>query len=254
MEKGLSVRPKNNCHKGANLSNQMSQNDTIKTVPTSFMIAIFTHTFISWGYLDLIDIATRHLKHNAYLSLILALPFLAPVIWIAYDLAVKFPGKPFSYVMETAFGKWLGKLVHLIYILMLFGLAIHTLWESQLMVGSYFPARIDIRFSIVIIAMLTLYLAVHGIVAIGRLAAFMLIIPLAVIYGLQFLALSNVNALNLQPILEGTPRQWFEAGLDLFFVFTPASGVLPYLQFFKSPGSILRVLFISLGLVVPLFF
>lgn len=232
----------------------MSQNGPIKPVPNSYLIAIITHIFISWGYLELTDLSIRHLEHNAYLSLILAVPFILPFVWIIYDLASIFPGKPISYVIESAFGRWLGKLVTLIYILMLFGLAIQTLWESQLMVGSYFLVQIDVRILVVVIAGLTLYLASHGVEAVGRLAAFLLIIPLVIIYGLQFLGLSNINPLNIRPLLEGSARQWFEAGFDMLFILTAASAAFPYLPFFKNPKSVLRTLLISLGLVVPLFF
>ncbi len=232
----------------------MSLKPIIQTVPNSLLTAIITHIFISWSYLDLTDLATLHLRHNAYLSVILALPLILPVIWIICDLASIFPGKPVSFVMESAFGKILGKLINLIFILMLFGLAIYVLWESQLLVGNYFLPRFNLRFLIIIITGSTLYLSLHGIESVGRMAAFTLIIPLIVIYSLHFLGLSNVNTINIRPVLEGSIYQWFEAGFDLLITLTPVTAVFIYLPFFKSPKKLLQASLMSLGLVIPLFF
>lgn len=232
----------------------MSLNHTIKAVPNSLLIAITTHIFISWSYLDLTDLATLHLKHNAYLSVIFALPLILPVIWIIYDLASIFPGKTISFVMESAFGKILGKLINLIYILMLFSLAIYALWESQLLVGNYFLTGFNPRFLIILIIGSALYLSLHGIESVGRMAAFTLIIPLIILYSLHFLGFSNVNIMNVRPVLEGSMYQWFEAGFDLLITLSPVTAVFIYLPFFENPKKLLQASLISLGLVTPLFF
>jgi spore germination protein (amino acid permease) len=232
----------------------MYQNSPIKPVDTSFLIAIITHILISWGYMGLIDVALLHLKHNAYLSIILALPLLLPFMGMIYDLASIFPGKPVTYVIEAAFGSWLGKLINLIHIFMIFGFLIRNFWESQLLVGNYFLNQIDVRILYLILAGMTLYLALHGIEAVGRLAAFMLIIPLVVIYALQFFNLSFVNLLNVRPLLEGSARGWFESGFDMLFIVIGITAAFPYLAFFNKPKSVLRSMLISAALTIPLFF
>jgi spore germination protein AB len=232
----------------------MSENKLIKPLPNSLLFAIITHIFIGIGYLGLTDLAGLHLRHNTYLSLLLALPFVFPVIWIISDLMSFFPGRPVAEVIKAAFGKYLGMLINLIYILIQCSLMIFVLRESQLMVGSYFLEPLDVRILIIGIAGLTLYLAGRGIAAIGRLAAFMLIIPLAIMYGLNLLSLTNVNTLNLRPIFEGAGRLWLEAGVDLLFMLLPASIAFAYLPFFKSSQNLLRVTLIALGLSIPLFF
>jgi hypothetical protein len=232
----------------------MSENNRFQPLPNSLLVAIITHSLIGPGYLGLTDVAGLHLRHNTYLSLFLALPLILPVLWIIFDLRSLFPGRPVAAVMEAAFGKYLGKLITLTYLLMQSSLLIFGLRESQLMAGGYFLEQVDVRILIILIAGLTLYIAWRGITAIGRLAAFMLIIPLVIMYGLNFLSLANVNTLNVRPILEGAGRQWLEAGVDMLVMMIPASTSFVYMPFFKSPGNLLRVTLIAMGLSVPLFF
>jgi hypothetical protein len=232
----------------------MSENNLIKPLPNSLLVAILTHIFIGIGYLDLTDLAGLHLRHNSYLSPILALPFVFPVIWIISDLMSFLPGRPIPAVMTAAFGKYPGKMINLVYIVTQGAIFIFALRESQLLVGSYFLEPVDVRILIISVAGLSLYLAWRGITAIGRFASFMLIIPLIIMYGLNLLSLSNVNTLNVRPLLEGVGRRWLEGGFDLLLMFIPASLSFAYLPFFKSPRNLLRVTLIALGLSVPLFF
>ena len=66
-----------------------------------------------------------------------------------------------------------------------------------------------------------LYLTLHGVQSIARLAGFLLIPPLVIIYALQILGFDNVKLLNAGPLFMVNPVQWLAGGFDLVFVLLP---------------------------------
>ena len=126
--------------------------------------------------------------------------------------------------------------------------------ESQLMVLNYFFRKTPELLITGLFMGIVLYLALHGIWGIARLAGFTLIPPLFVMYTLQMLGLTNVHVLNTRPFLTGNPGQWLTGGFDLFFVLIPITGLFNYLPFIRGPRSVVKIGLVSLSAVLPLFF
>lgn len=223
-------------------------------IPDSLLVAIIIHTLIGWGFLYLVRTATVHLSHNAYLGLIPATIIIAAFLWLIYDLACLFPCQGISEIFKLVFGKLIGRMIGILFMLYIFFFVTIMLRDAQLMIYTYFFQRTPfILFTTIMLASM-LYCPLKGIIAIGRLAAFMLIIPLLLLFFLILIGLSNVNLVNVQPVLEGSPLQWFQAGSDLTLVLLPEIAIVFYISFIKQPKVIKKIGVISLGIVVPIFF
>jgi spore germination protein (amino acid permease) len=218
----------------------------------SLIIAIITHIYIGWGFLYLIDAAVSHLTHNAYLGIFPALVIILPFFWIAADLARMYPGQKLSVIFSEVFGKSGGITISIIYLcFLIFFLAIAQR-DAQLMAHTYFFRRTPFYLITLFFLGGTIYSALQGIKSVGRLAAFMLIPPLIVIFGLEILGLNNLSAMNIQPIFTGSIKQWLGTTLDLPLILLPGTAVFVYLPYFLTGKSILKSGLVSLGIVIPI--
>lgn len=223
-------------------------------LPPSLITSIIIHIFIGWGFLYLVKTATVHLSHNAYLGLIPAAVMIVVFLWLIYDLNRLFPLQGISVIFTLVFGKTIGKIVGIIFTLFIIFFMTVSLRDSHLMVQTYFFKRTPFIVFTTVALIPTLYMALKGIDAIGRLASFILIPPLLVMFLLILLGLSNIDLNAVQPLLEGSPLKWIKAGSSLTLVLLPGLAIVYYLPFFKQPQTIKKVGLVSLATVMPLFF
>ncbi len=223
-------------------------------LPNSFIIAGITHISIGGGYLFLSTVIAQHLTYNTYMGLLLGLIFFLPFIFISADFARIFPNQSFTVIYRQVLGKYCGTFLSLFFIAHVILTSALGLKQSLLMISSYFfLSTPQILITIIFVAII-LYLALHGIKAISRLAGFMLIPPLAIIFILQFLGLSQVDWTYVRPILTGAPFQWLATGFDSLYLFIAATAGIFYLPFIKASKEMLKVTLIPLGICFPLFF
>lgn len=232
----------------------MNSDEVQGKLPESLVTAIIIHIFIGWGFLQLATLSVKHLTYNGYMSILPALIFILPAVFIAVDLARLFPGEDMTLLFRHAFGKVIGFFCTISIIVWLALIVTFIIRESQLMVVTYFFKTTPSTLVISLFWIVCLYLALHGIQACGRMAGFMLVPPLIIIYGLVVLGLFNMSPLNIQPMWTGTLGQWSAGGWDLVFVLAPAGALFFYLPFIQNPKRMKRVGLISLAVITPLFF
>lgn len=217
-------------------------------------VAGIAHVFIGWGFLRLGSLAVGALQHNGYMGLLPGLLYILPLIWIAADLARLYPGKTLTGICRAALGDYFGPAVSVLLVLQLFLITVYATRETEMMVRAYFFTQMPAQAIDLFVLGLCLYLAVHGLDAITRLASFMLIIPLAVLLTLLVFGLKNVNLMNVLPIFEGSPAQWLSAGYHYIFALSAVSALFFYVPFLSGPASVKRVGFWVLSLSVPFYF
>ena len=222
-------------------------------IADSFVIAIIIHIYLGWGFLYIIDTAVGHLTNNAYLGILSAMAVILPFFWIAADLAGMYPNQRISAIFGMVYGKRGGKAVGVLYLaFLIFFLAIAQR-NAQLMVYTYFFRKTPFFLVPLFFLAGALYNAIRGVQAIGRLAAFMLIPPLVIIFGLEILGLQNINPVNVQPVLAGTLGQWCATTLDLPLILLPGTALFVFLPFIGDGKSVIKIGLISLGIVFPVF-
>lgn len=222
-------------------------------VSDSFIVAIIIHIYVGWGFLYLIHTAVGYLTHNAYMGLLTALVVILPFFWIAADLAKMYPNQRISVIFEKVYGRFGGKAVGIVFIIFLFFFLTFALRNTHLMIYSYFFRTTPLFLITLFFLAGALYNAIKGVKSVGRLAAFMLIPPLLIIFGLEVLALKNINPINIQPVFEGSPEKWLSASLDLPFILLPGTAVFVYLPYIRTVKSVTKIGLISLGIIVPVF-
>lgn len=223
-------------------------------ISPSLITSIIIHIFVGWGFLYLVKTATVHLSHNAYLGLIPAAVMIVIFIWLICDLNRLFPQQGISMIFTRVFGKTIGKIIGIIFTFFIIFFMTVSLRDSHLMVQTYFFKRTPFILFTAVAIIPSLYMALKGIDAIGRLASFILLPPLLLMFLLILLGLSNINLNAVQPLLEGSPLKWIKAGSGLTLVLLPGLAIVYYLPFFQQPQTIKKVGLIALATVMPLFF
>jgi spore germination protein len=229
------------------------KNDPQKTAD-SLIMAIIIHIYIGWGFLYLVKFAVNHLTNNAYIGLFPAAVIIIPFFWVASDLARIFPNMSICTIFCRVFGKYTGKAVGIILLLYITFYESIALRDGHLMISSYFFNRTPFCLITAVFIACALYLALNGVKAIGRLTMFMLFPPLLIIFMLELLGLVNVNFVNIQPVLAGSPWQWLSAGFDLTLILVPGTAIIFYLPFINQAKNIKKISLYSLGVVFPIFF
>ncbi|MGE5559222.1 MAG: GerAB/ArcD/ProY family transporter [Bacillota bacterium] len=223
-------------------------------IPDNLVIALIVHAFIGWGFLWLTKINTGRLNYNSYLALLPAAVFVIPVFFSAAKLHQVFPGKDIIFIYRKLLGNWLGTVFGAVFLTLVLFFLSGGVRISLIMVMTYFFQRTPYFFIMMIFWAVVLYLVLHGIRAISRLAGFMLIPPLLIIYLLVFMGLFYVHTPHFRPCLAGTPAAWFEAAFDLIFVFYPVYSIFLYLPYIRRTKSVVKIGISSLALILPLFF
>ncbi len=222
-------------------------------LPDNVIAAIFVHIYCGWGVLYLTKLIGGHLTHNSYWGLLVAMLITLPFVASVAGLAKLFPGAGINEIFGRVFGKAVGTVLGLVYLVhFLYFIAIH-LRDGQIMVYTYFFQRTPFILLIAFIMAGALYVALHGLESVGRLAAFMLFPPFAVIFLLQLIGLPNIDPVNLQPVFEGSWRDWLLSGTDLLVILLPATGISAFLSFLPKPESIKKITVYCWAMVIPLF-
>ncbi len=222
-------------------------------LPDSMLYALTVVIYFGWDLISLPAEATKHLSYNGYMSLLVGAALYMPLFFVAADLARRFPGWSILQIFLSALGKPLGWLFCLLLSAQGFIVLFVAVRRAHLMVTNYFFCSTPQNLILLLFLAAAIYLACHGVEALTRLAGFMLIPPLAVIVGLLILGLSNVNLINLRPVLAGRPADWLRSGIELLYPLYPATTAFFYLHFFRDYRSVLKVSFSALATVLPIF-
>lgn len=229
-------------------------NQRSKKLPDSLLVALTVHIYIGWGLLYLAKLAVGHLSYNAYWGIFVALVIIAPFNWIIFNLSQKYPGQSIFQIYQQVFGKTLGIVLSLLYFLHIIYFQMMLFRDSQLMIYTYFFKVTPFMLMTALLMIGASYVAWHGIESVGRLALFALYLPFLAIFGIQLFGLINVNIINLQPVFDGTFRDWLLAGTDMLIILIPGTAVSSFLFYIKKPDSVKKITIASWGMVILLFF
>lgn len=125
------------------------------------------------------------------------------VVWLACQLGKRFPELTIVQYNELILGKWFGKLVssgYICYLLILNSLVIREL--IQFLTIALLPATPALVL-IIVVVLLSLFLALKGIEVIARMVQFVLPLFVVTFIVITILALADIDLGNLFPLLEG---------------------------------------------------
>lgn len=141
-------------------------------------------------------------KQDAWISVIWALIFGLPVIWMYWFLGSRYPGKNFVEIIQKILGKWVGLPISFMFVFACLDSTPRVLWHLSdfLTTEAMFetpPFVINLIFIIAIVIAI-----LYGIEAIARTSWFLFLFASAFFILAIILVLPNVKIENIQPLFE----------------------------------------------------
>lgn len=195
---------------------------------------LFTFLFsslFSFGLMNSPYIAAKYMGANGYLGLIVAMFLTIPVITAIVKLGKRFPDKSIIEYLPIVFGKVMGKIVGLAYLLFLLALTIYAIRSTAELFNIYFLMNTPVWALSALMLISAAYLAHLGIEGITRLAAF--VFPLAFIFIVLSVALAfqNFQFDHVRPIFNTTLLKISMGSMQMFYIFFPLATVFVFYQY-----------------------
>lgn len=156
-------------------------------------------------------------ENDAWIAVILGILISLPMLLIYSRLLSIFQGKDLFEMLELIFGKFIGKLITILYIsyaFLLGGLVIRNFGEFVDTLGMPETPMFVINFTIGLVCIIAVRL---GIETIGRTSAYFIVLVFIVLIMVQILVLPQVHFDYIKPIMYNGIMPVIEAG---FFAFT----------------------------------
>ncbi|WBW95646.1 GerAB/ArcD/ProY family transporter [Oceanirhabdus sp. W0125-5] len=141
-------------------------------------------------------------KKDVWLAIILSVIMALPMAIIASRLHVIFPGKDIFDIVEICFGKFIGKLLILIFSWFVFKLAAEVLRNSSQFLNASNLTSTPLIVPMICTSTFILYIVKKGLPVMGKFAEFVLIFPVTFIFVITFLLIPEMNIYNVVPVLE----------------------------------------------------
>lgn len=218
---------------------------------------LFTFTFsIIFGYGMLFSpiIATKYIENKGFWGVILAFVLFLPVLYAADKLAMKFPGKSIIEYLPLIFGKVIGKLIGLLYIIFALMVMLVALRFTLELMNTYFLIRTPDIVVAAIILVTTAYTAYHGIEVITRLGSFIFGPVLIIIVIGIFLMFENFQLKAIQPFFNLDFGELAIGTMHLSNIFFPGIILFSVLKYRTSSNKGARDLYKAAGLAAFLIF
>jgi spore germination protein (amino acid permease) len=212
------------------------KNDINRLAPMLFFPLLIIPP-LSYGLFKLPFYAAQQMGADGYLGIIAAALLTVPGLSAIYWLAKWHPGQSLTKQGLVILGPIFGRVTGIIYAATTL-LLLTTLARDLLnMIAAYFNPRTPHIIIVTLLLIAEAYLASRGIETIARIASFLLLPGLAILFLLGTFGLSNVSFSHLLPIESPSILHYLEGGLSLFYIFflLGVSGIiLPYLRPLKS--------------------
>ncbi|CAH2212925.1 GerAB/ArcD/ProY family transporter [Tepidibacter aestuarii] len=155
-------------------------------------------------------------KNDAWLAVILSVIAVMPMLFIFARLDCLFPNKDIFDIIELCFGKFIGKIVILIFTWYTFYWAADVLNNYALYVTSVNLIKTPPIVSIIFLGILCSWGIREGVELLGRWSKFFLLIPIVSLIIVSLLSIPKMNINNLKPMLYEGTSPLFEATFALF--------------------------------------
>lgn len=192
---------------------------------------LFSFTFsVIYGYGMLLSpvIAVKYIGNNGFWGILLAFVLFLPVVYAAFKLTERFSGKSLIEYLPEIFGKYIGKVVGVLYLLLILVIMTLALRITVEVLNIYFLFRTPAVVISAIILLTIAYTTYHGIEVITRLASFIfgpallfIVIGIALSFvNFQFQTIRPLFLINYEKLAVGTMHltNIFFPGIILFSV------------------------------------
>ncbi len=158
---------------------------------------------------------------DLWLSIVFAIIFTLPLILLAARILSLFPGQDFFEILNSLFGKWVGKLLGLLMLVAILQFTIVNLWdEGTYIVTNSLAETPNFIFNLISITLVVLMIKIK-LQNIARWAGLFFAILMPMVVGVNLLLITKMNLENLQPVLYNGYQPVFQ---EAYFLFTSFFG------------------------------
>lgn len=141
-------------------------------------------------------------KKDAWLAVILGIIFTLPMVFLYARLHIIFPGKDLYDILEFCFGKYIGKLICLLYIWFTLHQAALITTNASIFINTVSLLETPIIILIIMISIMGIWVVREGIEVMGKWVQFFLPIMVILLGILVLLAIPKMKIINIMPVLE----------------------------------------------------
>ena len=173
-----------------------------------------------------------HAKQDLWISILLAIVMAIPALLVFGKLSTMYPGKNLFQIFDISFGKIIGTIISLFYILNFLhvgSLAIRDITEFIQVVVLYETPQ---YFSAIWVILLAIYLVKSGFEVFARWTNFVIVIILFTIFCLMLFALPKLDFLNILPVLNNGWKPVLDSAIS-YYAF-PFAEVVVFLALFNN--------------------
>lgn len=186
-------------------------------------------------------------KNDAWISGIVGMIMVIPMIIVYGRILILFPGKDIYEILIIVFGKYVGSFIAMLYVWYSFHLGALVMRNFGEFINTVTMPETPILFPILCLSLVSIMAARYGIEVMGRISASILPVLLIIILIVAFLVIPQLQLSNVKPILGGGFYPVLIGGFSAFsfpyaesVIFTSAAFAL------KTKRSIYRVYFYAL--------
>lgn len=173
-------------------------NEKISTGQLWFILFMMRSTIIL-SYLPVLTSADA--LQDAWASALLTLIGSELFVVLFSMLTIKFPDKTIIEYSQILLGKWIGKLLGLIFLWIFLQLLVVDIRIYGEVIGSGFLTKTPLFFVIAVMVLASTICVYQGIEVLGRMADFLFFFFIAMIISVVLISLGDFNPDNLQPVL-----------------------------------------------------
>lgn len=167
---------------------------------------------------------------NAWISSIIAVLISIPVVLIYGRIVNRYPGKNFFDILEEVFGKIIGKIISILFILQSLFLCAYILndFVDFIKITALFKTPTVVL--MIFIGILSMWMIKEGIEVLAAWAQFFIRILLIFMVIMWIFLTPEMNIYNLQPIAHGNIKEIFSESVNLMTF--PFTEILIFINFF----------------------
>lgn len=187
-------------------------------------------------------------KQDTWLSVIIAIVFVIPVITIYARILALYPEKNLYEILDTVFGSLFGRVIALFFIWYAFHVGALVLRNFQEFIKVVaFPETPEFV-PVMLMGILCIWVAKEGIEVLGRFSQLMIIIIASIIITVTSLGMKDADFDNLRPFLYNGIKPVIESAFSAFsFPFAETVLFMAVFNFVKKRNNSYRVYYFALA-------
>lgn len=186
-------------------------------------------------------------QNDIWLAVILSILAALPIILIYARLHYIFQGEDLFSIIEICFGKFIGKVIGIIYVWFIFhtGTSVLMNW-TQFVITVTFPETPIVIVTIIAI-ILSIWIVKEGIEVIGRWVSLFLLFVICIIISGIILSIPNMDIDNVQPLLYNGIKPVLKGAYSVFmFPFTQLVVITMSISNFRRKRSSFKIYILGL--------